>query len=211
MEKEYEEMAEEEEIKRGAGRHGEKLVDYLTSREHRLVLDIGCGDDVSIPLLKRESLVVQIDIVNYYECHTKKEKRSCDRKQFEPLLEKYEKYGIENAEFLQADGYSLPFKNGVFDLVYASSSIVPFFHGNFGAVEIDRVLKPGGDVILFSSNGWIWEWRKFFPTIICKPEDGTDEEKTLFEWQRQFSMFGYRTGWINPKLPVFTKPIQKIR
>jgi ubiquinone/menaquinone biosynthesis C-methylase UbiE len=59
--------------------------------------------------------------------------------------------------YLQADGMQLPFVNGSFDFVLSSEVIEHMLNPEQMLAEINRVLKPGGHVLLTTPN-----WTSFF-------------------------------------------------
>ena len=95
-------------------------------------LDLGCGTgNYTLELKKRGFDVVGLDAS-------------------EGMLEVARKKGLK---CIKGDAYSLPFPEGSFDLVL-SVTMFEFLHEPEKAVaEINRVLKPGGEVLIATMNG----------------------------------------------------------
>jgi len=69
-----------------------------------------------------------------------------------PMLEKgrekLKRWGIKNAQLVQADAMRLPFADKSFDLVTVAFGVRNFENLAQGLNEISRVLKPGGELLV---------------------------------------------------------------
>ncbi|NJE61377.1 methyltransferase domain-containing protein [Thermococcus sp. 21S7] len=103
----------------------------LRSKSGR-ALDLGCGTgDYTLELKRRGFDVIGLDAS-------------------EGMLKVARKKGVE---CIKGDAYSLPFPDGSFDLVL-SVTMFEFIHEPERVVaEINRVLKPGGEVLIATMNG----------------------------------------------------------
>jgi radical SAM superfamily enzyme YgiQ (UPF0313 family) len=96
------------------------------------VLDFCCGNGVLLPTLAREFMQAAA-----FDFHTEAAAR----------LKKH--FGLDTP-LLRADGNSIPFKNGSFDLVFALSALEHFRELDRALSEIYRVLKSGGRLLFLS-------------------------------------------------------------
>lgn len=104
------------------------------------ILDIGCGTGASAIDLKkmfgRRADVIGVDVVKL---------------QIDLAREKAKKNGV-NVHFEWYDGNQLPFSNADFDAVYTSDVLGHVRDVPIWLKEIDRVLKPGGVLSMFSES-----------------------------------------------------------
>jgi len=106
--------------------------------EPRYVLDLGCGTGLLTYQLKKKypkAIVVGVDVAHAMLCEAKS------------------KQGWRtHPEWLRADMHTLPFSNGLFDLVFSNQ----VFHWarDYPALirEINRIMNPGG-CLMFSTLG----------------------------------------------------------
>jgi methionine biosynthesis protein MetW len=107
------------------------------------VLDIGCGDGTIDEYLQRklDVKVVGIDISK-------------------GAVEKARQKGIE-AKIASAEE-RLPFKDGEFDVVFWGDNIEHLINPELTGLEIKRVLKPGGRIVLSTPNTGYWRYRLYY-------------------------------------------------
>jgi ubiquinone/menaquinone biosynthesis C-methylase UbiE len=102
---------------------------YSFKGDERL-LDVGCGNGGVAGLLsERVGEVVAVDI--------------------EPSEEWKSVPGVT---FAVADGESLPFEDGEFDLIHSKDSLHHMDHPEAAVAEYHRVLKPGGTALIVEAN-----------------------------------------------------------
>jgi len=117
-----------------------ELIDRLVELKlaPQRILDLGAGTGHASRALKRrypKSLTVAADIAPGMLAHAKKQSR---------WLRRFER--------VRADAYSLPFRDGCFDLVFSSLMLQWCDDLDVVFAEIARVLAPGG-ALLFSTFG----------------------------------------------------------
>ncbi len=104
------------------------------------VLDVGCGTGASVidlkKMLGKKAEVVGVDVVGL---------------QIDLAKEKIRKNAIW-AEVLLYDGNSLPFEDSSFDAVYTSDVLGHVEDVGFWLSELNRVLKKGGVLAMFSES-----------------------------------------------------------
>ncbi len=104
------------------------------------ILDIGCGTGASLVDFKkmfgRRSDVVGLDVVHA---------------QVDLAKEKVKKYGVW-AEVYHYDGLNMPFADQSFDIIYISDVLGHVEKVPEWLREINRILKPGGSLAMFSES-----------------------------------------------------------
>jgi ubiquinone/menaquinone biosynthesis C-methylase UbiE len=104
------------------------------------VLDVGCGTGASVIDLKkifgRGADVVGVDVV---------------RLQIDLAKDKIKKHGVY-AQVDWYDGFHLPFPDNSFDAVYTSDVLGHVENVSLWLRELNRVLKPGGTLAMFSES-----------------------------------------------------------
>ncbi len=105
-----------------------RLLDDLTVEvSSRSILDVGCGTGATMSLLERYGEVTGIDISPKALAYCQEQGRS---------------------RLCLADGESLPFSDGSFDLVTALDLLEHLEHEDVGLREVWRVLRQGGHAVL---------------------------------------------------------------
>ncbi len=110
------------------------------------VLDIGCGTCVLEERLRRDCLVIGVDL-SAEMLRMGKARRS---------------QTIDS--MLQSDGEELPFRDGTFDAV-VSCYVVKYCESRILASEMARVLKPGGRLALYDfvrPRGTLWPFNAIY-------------------------------------------------
>jgi ubiquinone/menaquinone biosynthesis C-methylase UbiE len=103
------------------------LDDLLAGVSSTSILDVGCGTGATMSLLERYGKVAGIDISSKALAYCREQGRS---------------------RMCLADGQSLPFSDGSFDLVTALDLLEHLEHEDAGLGEAWRVLKNGGYAVL---------------------------------------------------------------
>ena len=138
----------------------EKLREFLSRGKGSQSLDLGCGSGGwSRRLHTLGSQVVGIDI-------------SMGR--IKVAIETTASEGIENVFFLVGDAENLPFRDDYFDTVLCASILHHLPNLSATMVEMKRVLKKGGSVVLSEPgllNPFAFVRRKFFPSAIHTPDE----------------------------------------
>lgn len=108
--------------------------DYISTQKHFSVLDVGCGTGFGMHLLKNNLEIVGMDYnigaMRYGKKHYKHGKCS----------------------FITSDAHFLPFKDSTFDCVICLEVIEHVKNPYLVMLEIRRVLKMGGRLILSTPN-----------------------------------------------------------
>lgn len=103
------------------------------------ILDVGCGTGASVIEMKKLFVgaeVVGIDVVNL---------------QIDIARERFSEYGVDaRAEWY--DGAAIPFLEASFDVVYTSDVLGHVAGVQHWLRELNRVLKPGGSLAMFSES-----------------------------------------------------------
>jgi ubiquinone/menaquinone biosynthesis C-methylase UbiE len=117
------------------------------------VLDLGCGTGRNLPLFGRGVRAVGLD-----PCH-------------QSLLKARRR--APGVPLVRARAEALPFRDGVFDLVYCFSAIEHVASVQDTIGEMARVTRPGGTVYLHTPNAWSWYeghykllWAPFLPQAL---------------------------------------------
>lgn len=110
-----------------------KLKQWSENEEARSVLDFGCGTGVLLPSLASEfKQVTALDL----DVSVAKEVKRC--------------FSLNNTNLVQADASLSPFRAGVFDLVLAASALEHFPNLENILIEIKRVLRSRGALLMLS-------------------------------------------------------------
>jgi len=116
-------------------RYDREFKTYLSDLSGKTILDYGCGrGHASLEYLRQGAYVYGIDISPPYidECNELAQTAVTDKGSF---------------NFQVMDAHKLDFKDNTFDIV-AGNGILHHLDANTALIEIHRVLKPGGRVIL---------------------------------------------------------------
>lgn len=110
------------------------FLDRAGIKVHGRVLDAGCGGGgMPLSLAEEAESVVGIDLFDRF--------RHAGRRLAQER-------GMKNLQFVQADGMTLPFSSGIFDLVLSHAVIEHVSDAHQYLSECARVLTPGGAVYL---------------------------------------------------------------
>jgi len=111
------------------------------------VLEVGCstGFWVNLYLRQRAPFAVGVDI---------------DREDVRRGLTSARRAPNTGAmpSFLVASGESLPFLNDSYSLVYCMDVLEHVANPEFTALEMSRVLKPGGRLVVTVPGKWVFDW-----------------------------------------------------
>ena len=101
---------------------------------------------------------------------------------------------------LQADAESLPFADGVFDIVYSNGVLHHSPDTDRAIAEAFRVLKPGGQaaIMLYCKSSWDYWFNQFFCVGIIKGKILTSPN-----W------LGHSTEWIGNSKQTVTNPVTR--
>ena len=128
-----------------------KLVKFVKKQKPKLVLDVATGTgDLAIALLKaKPKKITGIDI---------------SRGMLDVGKRKMRKRGYEQLiKLMEADSENLPFKDDSFDAVCVSFGVRNFEHLEIGLSEMNRVLKPGGQLyILEFSSPTVFPFKQLY-------------------------------------------------
>ncbi len=123
-------------IRRHSARGGQEK----KSTGHYKILDVGCGMGATVidfkKIFGRSAEVIGVDVVNM---------------QIELGNKKLKQHAV-SAELQWYDGEHLPFNNDSFDAIYTSDVLGHVQNVQSWLEELNRVLKPGGVLALFSES-----------------------------------------------------------
>lgn len=104
-----------------------------------VILDVGCGTGINSEyMVKLGHNVVGVEISGV-------------------ALDKYRGRGLKGTQCNINE--SLPFKNGSFDMIFASEVLEHLYDTGYFLSESYRVLKPGGTLLLSTPNSAFWLYR----------------------------------------------------
>lgn len=125
----------------------EGLSDFAKySKDGECVLDFGCGNGRLIEIFKGKK-------IDYTGLDISKNLIEITKKKYQDNFPE----AIQKAEFLQTDGFSIPFPDGYFDNIYSIAVLhhIPSVQFRSDLLkEFKRVLKPQGKIILTVWNLW---------------------------------------------------------
>ncbi len=111
-----------------------KVIKEIKAVPHHNVLDIATGTgDVAIAASGLDTQITGLDL---------------SEKMLDVAREKVSKRGITNIELIKGDSENLPYEDGTFDVVTVSFGVRNFEDLRKGLTEMQRVLKPGGKLII---------------------------------------------------------------
>jgi SAM-dependent methyltransferase len=116
----------------------EIVAEYIFANEKVKLLDFGCGDGISLQLFHRmlpNAVLAGIDVS-------------------EDSIAEAAARNIPGAELKPFDGFTIPFADATFDIVFVANVFHHIDHKNHPSTvaEILRVLKPGGKLFIFEHN-----------------------------------------------------------
>jgi SAM-dependent methyltransferase len=112
-------------------------------RTGQQVLDLGAGQGIAYPFANKKK---------YIGLEPSATLRRRARKQFKKI------------KIVRGDAHKIPFKDSTFDAVFSMNVWFHLRKPEKVAMEIARVLKPGGKFIIITANpGAYKRWRTFFP------------------------------------------------
>ncbi|MBE9041886.1 class I SAM-dependent methyltransferase [Oscillatoriales cyanobacterium LEGE 11467] len=117
---------------------------YFTQKIDRLiqptdkVIDIGCGSGLFLPMISQRCReLVGVDISPEF---------------LRDSRETIDRFGLSNTRVLLAKSEELPFPDNEFDVLLMVDAIHHIYHLSETVLEMKRVLKPGGKLIIFEPN-----------------------------------------------------------
>lgn len=134
------------------------VLDAVAPRENDIILDIGCG--VGTFAFHCANFGARAYGIDY----------SFESVKMAGAL--VHKFGVASRiKFILGNAMRLPFRDASFDKIIAADFIEHITHGDKDALlkEMQRLLKPGGAVVIFTPNGirerigdWYWRMRHAF-------------------------------------------------
>jgi len=121
----------------------------LRKREKLIVLDFGCGTGNVTKILSNyfsDSNIIGIDI--------------------SPIGVKQANDRFSDLNFVIGDCQHLPFENNIFDLIYSADVFGHIPDLKLGIQEFSRILKTGGEGIIFSETNGLTQLRRMVLTIL---------------------------------------------
>ncbi len=113
------------------------LKNYPDRETPRKLLDVGCGTGTFAAMLGETSLPIHSVGFDMAEMMCKLG------------LEKVKKLGLEEkVNFVNGDSEHLPFAEGSFDIITCSNSFHHYPNQEYVLTEMNRILKPGGCIII---------------------------------------------------------------
>jgi len=111
-----------------------KVIKEIKAVPHHAILDIATGTgDVAIAASGLDTQITGLDL---------------SEKMLDVAREKVSKRGINNIELIKGDSENLPYDDATFDVVTVSFGVRNFEDLRKGLSEMQRVLKPGGKLII---------------------------------------------------------------
>lgn len=139
------------------------------------VLDIGCGNGFLLENIRRQ--------------YPKTECVGCD---FSLQLCKNAKEGDRQGNFVQGDAEVLPFASSVFDMIFITEVLEHLLEPEKALLEIKRILKPEGKLILTVPNRDWFRYQKYLrKRKVFQPVDDhwyTREELSRLLRESQFQI-----------------------
>jgi glycogen(starch) synthase len=128
-------------------RKRDAVVEHFEAREPMRLLDVGCGPGrLTAPLAARHAMT------------------GCD---ISPaMLEEARRRCPEGVTLVEADARRLPFADGEFDGLLALDLLTHLPDLDAGLAELARVVRPGGPLVLDTSNASPW-WVPAYPAYVA--------------------------------------------
>lgn len=115
------------------------------SKENSSLLDVGCGEGIFLTQIAKKQQSLDLYGIDYSKLQIKKAS---------DLPFKFKQYNLEKG---------IPFEEKRFDFVYAAEIIEHLYNPDFLLLEINRVLKDQGYLVLSTPNLCMWLNRILFP------------------------------------------------
>jgi ubiquinone/menaquinone biosynthesis C-methylase UbiE len=149
-----------------------------------LILDVGCGTGEFELLLLREHPEQSIVGVDLSEGMLELARQKCG--------------AFPGATFYQADAATLPFSDSSFDLIVSASAFHYFNEPAAALLEIRRVVKPTGSVVILD---WCKDYLmcRLFDLVLKRIEPGYESCYTQGELHRLLESAGFEVRSANRK------------